>query len=836
MSGHRRSPIKSLADSSILFLSHSASGDPDLELAGVGLGPNTQLDAHYVEPLSDVCGELIVCDLGREYALRGPSAANAEVLDLALRRRPDYVLWHAMAYELLRPTISAMREAACRVIGWFSDDEFRFDDYTRGFAPFFDWCLTTDESVLWAYGALGTGASRMMWGSNERVFRRLGLPPTHDVSFVGRLFGTRGRWVEDLRKGGLDVAAYGRGWPAGYISEDRLVEVFNTSRVNLCFVGADGLDAHRPVLKGRVFDVCMCGGFLLCEHVPGIEEFFEPDREIALFRDLEEAREKIAYYLAHEDERLAVAAAGMRRAQRDHTQAARFREAFSTMRAAKSAEGSCSAHVPASRLPARVRAVDAQWHYDWARGLEAAGYPRWRIREELELCLSMDPAHRGARRQRALLSVPSPLDRAAATAKQGVVDARRALRDTVRANSAARIAWQRMRSARDSERVSKMARGLQRDVETAPFDVDRSLFDGALDFVGRMRMPGTGVGAYRYSPSTQVPLLYASVYAAMLRHLLGDLGQMSQEQKSEWGDYINSHQCQDGLYRDPRLASALAEREDWWGWRHLTAHVVTALTCLDARPLHGFSILEPLYGPGAATEWVSSLDWCGRPDCASNAVMNYGVLLQYERDFRDCSQAAAALLEVLDYLEATVDTTSGLWGPSRSADWESLSIAVQTSYHIWNLFFFDGRPIPHAERAVDSCLRLQNRLGGFSPRPNASACEDIDAMDALARLATRSEHPEDVQVALKAAVKWTWANRVGEGGLVFRRHESFHYGHELMTTGPDEPNLFATWFRVLAVAYAILAVGSTSGQEARLQWVQCPGYQFWRPDRVRVGA
>ena len=61
-------------------------------------------------------------------------------------------------------------------------------------------------------------------------------------------------------------------------------------------------------------------------------------------------------------------------------------------------------------------------------------------------------------------------------------------------------------------------------------------------------------------------------------------------------------------------------------------------------------------------------------------------------------------------------------------------------YHFWLLYFYDRVPIPHAERAADSCLKTQNQLGGFGQGVHggdplcSSACEDIDSIDPLARL------------------------------------------------------------------------------------------------------
>ena len=72
---------------------------------------------------------------------------------------------------------------------------------------------------------------------------------------------------------------------------------------------------------------------------------------------------------------------------------------------------------------------------------------------------------------------------------------------------------------------------------------------------------------------------------------------------------------------------------------------------------------------------------------------------------------------------------------------------------------------------------------------------------------------------------------MSDGGFVFRRFEGFKYGHELMETVPEESSLFATWFRMLSVAYIAQVLDfpiSTSKLNLNLH---CPGYQFWN-DRI----
>lgn len=60
----------------------------------------------------------------------------------------------------------------------------------------------------------------------------------------------------------------------------------------------------------RVFEVMGTGSFLLTNWVPTIEDVFEDGKHLVLYRSLDEAVDKIKYYLKHDDEREAIAQSG----------------------------------------------------------------------------------------------------------------------------------------------------------------------------------------------------------------------------------------------------------------------------------------------------------------------------------------------------------------------------------------------------------------------------------------------------------------------------------------------------------------------------------------------
>lgn len=82
--------------------------------------------------------------------------------------------------------------------------------------------------------------------------------------------------------------------------------VFHHSKINI-HITLRSITSGMPL---RVIDVLACGGFLLTNYQKEIAEYFEDGRELVMYSDFQDLYQKITYYLAHEEEREAIAHAG----------------------------------------------------------------------------------------------------------------------------------------------------------------------------------------------------------------------------------------------------------------------------------------------------------------------------------------------------------------------------------------------------------------------------------------------------------------------------------------------------------------------------------------------
>jgi spore maturation protein CgeB len=110
------------------------------------------------------------------------------------------------------------------------------------------------------------------------------------------------------------------------ITSEECVKIFNASKINLNLhssVGVEELVSKGDFVNPRTFEVAACSGFQLVDERGLLHECFAPD-ELATFTSLPELKEKMEYFLAHPEEREAIARRGRERVLREHTYAHRM--------------------------------------------------------------------------------------------------------------------------------------------------------------------------------------------------------------------------------------------------------------------------------------------------------------------------------------------------------------------------------------------------------------------------------------------------------------------------------------------------------------------------------
>jgi spore maturation protein CgeB len=219
-------------------------------------------------------------------------------------------------------------ELPTKTIIWLADAHWRYEE-TKSVWKLFNLVVTTDENGYERRKEDGfNNVFLSQWACNHFMYKNLSLPRIYDITFVGQPYGKRAEFIESLKKQGINVTVFGRGWESTNIipSQSEFIRIYNQSKICLNMQYASVGSSMQ--LKAKDFVASGCGSLLLTNDTEQIAKYFIPDEEIITYQNVTDAAEKIKYYLKHEDVRKRIAKKGYRRVMREHTYGKRFLEIF----------------------------------------------------------------------------------------------------------------------------------------------------------------------------------------------------------------------------------------------------------------------------------------------------------------------------------------------------------------------------------------------------------------------------------------------------------------------------------------------------------------------------
>jgi len=257
---------------------------------------------------------------------------------------------------VLPETIREISRRGIMTINWFCNASYQFR-LIEEIAPAYDYCLVPEAYRLEDYRKVGARPIYCQEAANPDFYHPQPRREAYDVSFVGQCYGERPGLIERLQRAGIRAHAFGPGWAVARdgmgrvlgrtrdllrwtrqsvglarglnpflvhpaVSDDEMVRLYSRSRVSVGFGGCAGAgpDGERVYqIRLRDFEAPMSGACYLAEHSEEYATFFEPDVEVAMYRDPDELVEKSRRLLRDRAWRDALRDRGRGRALRDHT-------------------------------------------------------------------------------------------------------------------------------------------------------------------------------------------------------------------------------------------------------------------------------------------------------------------------------------------------------------------------------------------------------------------------------------------------------------------------------------------------------------------------------------
>lgn len=255
--------------------------------------------------------------------------------------KPDIFLT-IFGFDHRKTVIEKIKSMGIITICWWLNDPFQFKR-SAAQAAAYDYYFTNSKGSINEYKIKGLkNVFYLPVGCYPSVHRKL-MDINHkkyDICFAGDWGPKREEVLSSLALG-FNVFIFGP-WEkkkikkdsvlANSIAKDRcfspeeMVRIFNQSKIVLNIHSWFGKWDHGT--NPRIFEANGCGAFQICDYKDEIPELYEPEKEIVLYKSIEELKEKLSFFLTREKERNDIAEKGFLKTINHHTYEHRLKEMF----------------------------------------------------------------------------------------------------------------------------------------------------------------------------------------------------------------------------------------------------------------------------------------------------------------------------------------------------------------------------------------------------------------------------------------------------------------------------------------------------------------------------
>jgi len=237
--------------------------------------------------------------------------------DIIEEMKPDLIFCmmtgdsHIAPREPWHEIIGETQSGRTRTFNWFCDDTWRFENFSSKVCKLFTVCSTPERSYIPKYQDIGYKNIIVgNWHANGDLFPDINFSNKEvDVSFIGAPNPSRDKFFDDAA---VDVEYYFG------ISQEELFHTFSNSKMSINLSVNNNDPEKKTQMKQRIFEIPAGAGLLITEYHEGLEEYFEPDREMITFSGPREFRQKMAFLRSKPKLVEKIASAGHQRFLKEH--------------------------------------------------------------------------------------------------------------------------------------------------------------------------------------------------------------------------------------------------------------------------------------------------------------------------------------------------------------------------------------------------------------------------------------------------------------------------------------------------------------------------------------
>lgn len=267
---------------------------------------------------------------------------NLRLLDFVAdieRTRPVHIVFiYAHSRNLSPSLMQQLHDRGCWTVLMGLDDKHTFlrervgdlDVGVETIAPSVDLYWTTWRTGRLVHYAIGSRAWLGGFGADPAFYHPFPVEKDIDVLFLGAAYGVRREIIDAIRSCGVRIESAGSGWESGFVSFDTIVRHFSRARVVLGVSNVGSMD-DVTIIKGRDFEVPMCGACYLTQYVDELTDFFAIGRDILCYQTASQAADTLASLLRDEPRRRELAKNALQRSLDHNTWEHRIKAMYAVL-------------------------------------------------------------------------------------------------------------------------------------------------------------------------------------------------------------------------------------------------------------------------------------------------------------------------------------------------------------------------------------------------------------------------------------------------------------------------------------------------------------------------
>lgn len=252
-----------------------------------------------------------------------------KLVSACLNFKPQAVLF--LKATSIRPnTLNKIKKMGIKTANWFPENIYRppYDEWFLLRYAYYDFFLTFDSSITERmrlefpgkikYVPFGADPIELDADVNEKDKEKFQC----NICFIGAAYPERVEALLAIKD--YDIKIFGwSGWEKTRLANRYFGPLNATESVKAYKCAKICLNMNtKPATNGvnvKTFEIAAAGGFQVSDWRKDVKYLFIPNKEIVIFRDLNDLQSKVDYYLKHDNERQVIAKAGHERLLKDHT-------------------------------------------------------------------------------------------------------------------------------------------------------------------------------------------------------------------------------------------------------------------------------------------------------------------------------------------------------------------------------------------------------------------------------------------------------------------------------------------------------------------------------------